>query len=174
MEVTIPEPCSEDWNEMTPKERGRLCDKCCKVVVDFTEKTTEQIIDFISGQNGSRVCGRFRAEQVTVPVQRKFPRFKVFLAALYFVFGGFLFTGCDSDVKDGNGNNGHEFYAGDVAIVDTLHPHNQNNGDTTKNIDTAKPKPHHPNTTPVKRIKQPMMGKVCIRPADTAKNSNSK
>jgi len=174
MEVTIPKPCSEDWNEMTPKERGRLCDKCCKVVVDFTEKTTEQIVDFISGQSGARVCGRFRAEQVTVPVQKKIRRFKIFLAALYFVFGGLLFTGCNNDVKGGNGNNGHEFYAWDVAVVDTLHPHNQNNGDTTKKMDTTKPKTHHPKNQNNIHIKQPLMGKVCIRPADTAKNSYSK
>ncbi|MGL4595961.1 MAG: hypothetical protein ACRCYO_00440, partial [Bacteroidia bacterium] len=41
--VQIPEPCSEDWNKMTPETQGRFCDKCCKVVVDFTEKTTTEI-----------------------------------------------------------------------------------------------------------------------------------
>lgn len=31
----IPEPCSEDWNEMTPTEKGAFCNKCSKEVLDL-------------------------------------------------------------------------------------------------------------------------------------------
>jgi hypothetical protein len=32
----IPEPCHEDWERMTPTERGRHCASCDKVVVDLS------------------------------------------------------------------------------------------------------------------------------------------
>lgn len=82
---------------MTPQEKGRLCDKCCKVVVDFTNMATEKVIQFIQERTSERVCGRFRPDQIVVPVaQQQKHRYKVFLAALLFVFGGMLFTGCGS------------------------------------------------------------------------------
>jgi hypothetical protein len=36
MTVRIPSPCHEDWNRMTPNERGRHCAACDKTVVDVT------------------------------------------------------------------------------------------------------------------------------------------
>jgi len=98
MHLEIPEPCHENWQDMTPQEKGRFCDKCCKVVVDFTNMATDKVIQFISERSSDRICGRFRPDQIVVPVaptKNSVPhRFKVFLAALVLVFGGMLFTGC--------------------------------------------------------------------------------
>ena len=33
----IPNPCHEDWNKMTPEDKGRHCSVCDKVVIDFTK-----------------------------------------------------------------------------------------------------------------------------------------
>lgn len=173
--ITIPKPCHEDWNAMTPKERGRLCDKCCKVVVDFTSQTTEQIAGFLKDQlnAGKKVCGRFQAEQVTAPVvvQPRFPRKRIFLAALYFVFGSLLFTSCD------NGNT--EVMGKLVANVDTPQVKHLM-GDTTIAVDTTKPgtavvpDTKH-KTKPVCRIQPPVqdtiepmiMGEVELRIPDS-------
>lgn len=114
--IVVEKPCSENWNEMTPKERGRFCDKCCKVVVDFTKKTKEQIIAFLQMKKteGERVCGRFRTAQITVPVKTvsRFSRRNIFLAALYFVFGSVLFTSCHTQ-----GEPGH--ITGDSIAIDS-------------------------------------------------------
>jgi hypothetical protein len=95
--ISIPEPCHEDWNKMNPQEKGRLCDKCCKVVVDFREKTAEQIANFFKAKIGQKVCGRFKAEQIepaTIPVRVN--RARTFLAALVLVFGSLLFNSCQN------------------------------------------------------------------------------
>ena len=61
--IAIPEPCHENWNSMTPREQGRHCASCDKVVVDFRNSTKEEIIDQIEAANG-KTCGRFKMNQV--------------------------------------------------------------------------------------------------------------
>ncbi len=62
--ITIPEPCHENWNEMTPEEQGRHCAVCDKVVMDFTHKSKEEIIDKIESSE-EQVCGRFNMTHVS-------------------------------------------------------------------------------------------------------------
>jgi len=94
----ISSPCSVDYNKMSPTDSGRFCENCCKIVVDFTTKTAQQISDFLKINSGT--CGRFRKSQLEpIPVEsnRKFSkRFSLFSVALYFVFGTLLFSveGC--------------------------------------------------------------------------------
>ena len=38
----IPEPCHEDWDAMTPEEKGRFCKVCEKSVVDLTAMPAEK------------------------------------------------------------------------------------------------------------------------------------
>lgn len=98
----IPEPCHESWQAMHPRQNGRLCDACCKVVVDFTGMSNDEILNYLSQRKGERVCGRINNEQLSnaahkqtialVP-QKKF-RLQRFAAALWLVFGTFLFSAC--------------------------------------------------------------------------------
>lgn len=60
--ITIPKPCHQNWQQMTPAEYGRHCDHCCKTVVDFTAMTNAQVIDYLS--SSAKVCGRFSQNQV--------------------------------------------------------------------------------------------------------------
>ncbi|WP_028979329.1 hypothetical protein [Sporocytophaga myxococcoides] len=62
--IIIPKPCYEDWNKMTPKEQGKHCNSCNKVVVDFTNAKEEEILNYIRQNSGKRVCGYFKSDQV--------------------------------------------------------------------------------------------------------------
>lgn len=66
--ISIPEPCHEDWDKMTPVEQGRFCSSCQKKVIDFTMQDDEAIIEFFNNYNGS-ACGRFNDEQLNRPVE---------------------------------------------------------------------------------------------------------
>jgi len=60
--ITIPEPCSEDWNLMTPTEKGKFCDSCQKEVLDFTNASTYTLAGLLD--KNKKICGRFRASQL--------------------------------------------------------------------------------------------------------------
>jgi hypothetical protein len=61
--LSIPNPCSENWNNMTPQEKGRFCDTCQKCVVDFTAMTDAVVLDYFNKNNG-KICGRFDKRQL--------------------------------------------------------------------------------------------------------------
>lgn len=63
MEISIPTPCAEDWNKMTPSEKGRFCTNCQKQVINFKGMAPETIKHFLEAQTGS-VCGRFSTHQL--------------------------------------------------------------------------------------------------------------
>lgn len=72
IQISIPNPCHEDWNKMTPAEQGRFCSHCQKVVTDFTNYTDAQLYQFFSDRN-KQVCGRFYNHQlnatISIPAQ---------------------------------------------------------------------------------------------------------
>ncbi|WHT40444.1 carboxypeptidase-like regulatory domain-containing protein [Myroides sp. mNGS23_01] len=54
--IDIPKPCSEDWNQMTPLEKGRYCAVCEKQVLDFSGYTKGDLIKEVSSKG--EICGR--------------------------------------------------------------------------------------------------------------------
>jgi hypothetical protein len=60
--ISIPEPCSQQWQQMTPVDGGRHCERCCKTVVDFTAMADVEIISYFAVKNN--VCGRFNEPQL--------------------------------------------------------------------------------------------------------------
>jgi hypothetical protein len=64
--ITIPTPCHENWDAMTPNDKGRHCDSCAKTVIDFTHWKTTDII--VTLQNSKNICGRFTNTQLDVPI----------------------------------------------------------------------------------------------------------
>lgn len=92
----LSDPCPADWNKMQPVAEGRFCKTCCKVVIDFTQKTAQEILDYLRSRSGERVCGfANRSELKTIPVtgaQKFSMRLRRFSLVLYLVFGGLLFT----------------------------------------------------------------------------------
>lgn len=105
--ITIPKPCQENWDKMTPKDNGRFCMSCSKTVVDFTTMLPNEIQHFfIQNQNGS-ICGRFKKSQldsitIQIPDRVLYSQthyHKIFLLALFIAMGTTLFSCAD---KDGN------------------------------------------------------------------------
>ncbi len=60
--ISIPTPCGEKWNEMTPTEQGRFCSVCQAEVIDFTTKPDADLLAFI--QSGAQSCGRYKKTQL--------------------------------------------------------------------------------------------------------------
>lgn len=62
-EISVQQPCSQDWQSMQPIERGRHCLSCQKSVVDFTTMTDQEVYLHLAQASG-KVCGRFRPTQL--------------------------------------------------------------------------------------------------------------
>lgn len=98
--VTIPEPCHEDWNAMTPEESGRFCSVCTKDVIDFTTKSASEIQTYLQKNKDKKICGRFRNNQINkfdiqIPqslLRQPMPFQKAFLLVLFIVMGTTLFS----------------------------------------------------------------------------------
>lgn len=83
--LSVPNPCSEDWNSFAPTPSGGFCDRCQKNVIDFTKATDDEIIAFIR-KKPAHACGRFRSDQlktyVLSPPQKIKPGFLLFKAGV--------------------------------------------------------------------------------------------
>lgn len=89
-QLHIPEPCNENWDEMTPNEQGRFCLHCQKTVIDFSVMTDTEIIHFFQHRK-EKVCGRFHTQQLAevYPEPKLVPRFK-WIKAVATLFTGLL------------------------------------------------------------------------------------
>lgn len=125
MKIVIDNPCHENWDAMTPNEKGAFCLSCQKTVIDFSVKTIEEIKSFfVELPKTESVCGRFKEEQLEeMTFEHFFNQFrgwKFFQKAavvVFFIFGFSLF-GCAQNTQ-----NDHHLLKGEVAIVippDTL------------------------------------------------------
>jgi hypothetical protein len=66
--ISIPTPCHEDWNKMSPNGNGpiaigRYCGSCEKTVIDFTNKKSDEIKSILVNAT-EQVCGRFKKSDV--------------------------------------------------------------------------------------------------------------
>ena len=56
IQISIPEPCHEGWQNMTPVEKGRFCASCQKKVLDFTYLSDNEIIKVVT--KNDNLCAR--------------------------------------------------------------------------------------------------------------------
>ncbi|MBK7883747.1 MAG: carboxypeptidase-like regulatory domain-containing protein [Chitinophagaceae bacterium] len=72
IQISIPEPCHESWQQMTPTAKGRFCKACAKEVVDFSKMTDSEVLNYFTEKATANVCGRVLPEQlnrnITKPV----------------------------------------------------------------------------------------------------------
>jgi hypothetical protein len=102
--VGIQHACSEDWNKMTPTQKGAFCQKCAKQVYDFTTKSSHEIKHTLLELKGQEVCGRMTLTQERLLnsefeawVKENKTNFqRLFITALLIVFGLSLFS-CEDE-----------------------------------------------------------------------------
>ena len=58
IKLSIPEPCHENWNNMTPTEKGKHCMVCEKEVYDMTGISENEIAEKIVQLESKNVCAR--------------------------------------------------------------------------------------------------------------------
>jgi hypothetical protein len=74
LKISIPEPCNEDWNAMTPvDELRRHCATCEKNITDFTHMSDAEM-GRVLRENGGNLCGQFRKDQLDRPLRLEGPR----------------------------------------------------------------------------------------------------
>ncbi len=97
--LSIPAPCHENWENMTPNEHGRHCTNCNKTVIDFSLYTDKQLVEFFE-KIKDNVCGRlnrFQLDRELVYIEPK----NHFLYKLLF---GVTFTAGLAGSANGNNN----------------------------------------------------------------------
>jgi len=62
IQISIPKPCHESWQNMTPVEKGRFCSSCQKTVLDFTHLSDNEIIKLVS--KNDNLCVRLKENQI--------------------------------------------------------------------------------------------------------------
>lgn len=72
VQLSIPEPCTQAWDEMQSTDGGRYCGRCEKTVIDFTSMSDEALIEFLRHQKGA-FCGRMREDQLSRPLYQPVP-----------------------------------------------------------------------------------------------------
>ncbi len=125
IQLTIPTPCHENWNNMLPADKGRFCLSCSKEVVDFTAMSDSQLIAFFKKPSMGSVCGRFMDDQLNrqiIEPRKKLPWIKYFFQ---FAIPAFLISSkaCAQETK------------GKVAAVCS----NEVKGDTIAFVSATKP-----------------------------------
>lgn len=69
IQLTIAEPCHENWENMSPLNKGKFCGSCQKQVIDFSDMSDRQVAEFfkkpiLSLSKGGSVGGRFMTDQL--------------------------------------------------------------------------------------------------------------
>ena len=85
LQLQVPTPCHENWDNMTPTEKGRFCASCQKQVIDFSNKSDREIAMFFKKPSSGSVCGRFMDDQlhrnIEIP-KKRIPWLKYFFQFL--------------------------------------------------------------------------------------------
>lgn len=95
IELSIPTPCGENWNTMTPSENGKFCGRCEKIVVDLSTKGDAELVRLFKDQPNS-ICARIPRSKLNIPLTTHpvFNETSFSLKAL--VVGTALLTGLNS------------------------------------------------------------------------------
>jgi hypothetical protein len=88
--LSIPKPCAESWDAMTPTAAGRYCARCQTEVVDFTRMSEAEMLAFMASRRGRSVCAFMAAPARPVPVVKPMQGPQRWLLAAVAVLSGQL------------------------------------------------------------------------------------
>lgn len=63
LSLSISNPCSENFKNFTPTDKGSYCNACQKVVIDFTQMKDQEILNYFNTQE-KKTCGVFLESQL--------------------------------------------------------------------------------------------------------------
>jgi hypothetical protein len=63
LNLSIPTPCHEQWENFSMTSSGGFCSSCNKTVVDLTKMSDKQLLKYLQ-QKTSHTCGRVRRDQI--------------------------------------------------------------------------------------------------------------
>jgi len=127
LQLSIPEPCHENWQQMTPTEQGRFCNACAKEVVDFSMMTDTEVLNYFTSLTHEKVCGRALPSQLERTITKpKDPKKRLFWYWNYIVMF-FMFFGKGNAAKaQGGVKAGTEInpvkandIRGEIAVVES-------------------------------------------------------
>lgn len=85
IQLSIPTPCHENWDKMSPEEKGKFCGSCQKTVMDFTRMSDRQLAEFFK-KPVDNVCGRFYDDQLNRGIDLSVTRKRIPWIRYFFQF----------------------------------------------------------------------------------------
>jgi hypothetical protein len=79
--LSIPDACSEKWENFTRTQHGGFCGSCSKTVVDFITMSDDAIIGYFKNKP-AHTCGRFKPDQLKNYVYQTAPSLNTGLGLL--------------------------------------------------------------------------------------------
>ena len=64
IQLSIPEPCHQNWDGMTPTQHGRYCNACAKEVIDFSNMSDSDVLNYFLKEKNDTICGRAFPDQL--------------------------------------------------------------------------------------------------------------
>lgn len=98
--LSVPKPCTQNWNDMVTRENGKYCISCQKTIIDFSQLSDEDVILHFSRDTINSTCGRFRKSQLdriqihipTYLFKKRMPKWQKYLVILFICFGSNVFS----------------------------------------------------------------------------------
>lgn len=108
--VQLKYSCPEKWETMKFGLHSRHCDSCKQNVIDFTNKTREEILKYILSNHNKQICGRFYPSQldfrhtdILVVIEGLSQRQKNSNLPFYLLtVGTLILTSCNNSTTDNN------------------------------------------------------------------------
>jgi hypothetical protein len=92
IQLSIPEPCHESWQNMTSTQQGRFCNTCAKEVIDFSIMSDSEVLNYFSSLKSEKICGRAYPDQlgraITLPkvAKKKIFGYWTYVTAFFLFF----------------------------------------------------------------------------------------